>query len=117
MEENITMNSEIDIEQILKILKDKLNNPNLKNRFSNFTKNIQFNLTDLDKSLLLKIQDGEIESLMEEKMDRPDINLTVESRILIDILNNKINPMKAYTTGRLKAKGKITDILKLQKFL
>jgi putative sterol carrier protein len=32
-------------------------------------------------------------------------------------MNKKINPMTAYQTGKLKAKGNLNDLLKLQKLL
>jgi len=53
----------------------------------------------------------------EKKVENPDILVTVDSNVFIDIINKKTNPMKAYTTGKLKAKGKLTDLLKLQKLL
>ena len=106
-----------EIEDALKIVKNKFDDPKLKTRFANYTKNIQFTFDDLNTTYLIKIRNGELESLKEESIDSPDIQVIIESRIMIDILNKKINPMKAYTTGKLKAKGKLTDLLKLQKLL
>ena len=106
-----------EIEDALKIIKNRFDDPKLKTRFANYTKNIQFTFDDLNTTYLIKITNGELESLKEESIDSPDIQVIIESRIMIDILNKKINPMKAYTTGKLKAKGKLTDLLKLQKLL
>jgi putative sterol carrier protein len=58
-----------------------------------------------------------VQSLKEESIPTPDIHVTIDSGILIDIMNKKINPMTAYQTGKLKAKGNLTDLLKLQKLL
>ena len=111
------MTSKKEIEDALKIVKNKFYDPKLKTRFANYTKNIQFTFNDLNTTYLIKIRNGDLESLKEESIDSPDIQVIIESRIMIDILNKKINPMKAYTTGKLKAKGKLTDLLKLQKLL
>jgi len=105
------------IEDALNLVKAKFDDPKLKPRFSSFTKNMQFTFTDLNTSYLMRVNNGVVESLSEESIENPDILVTIDSGILIDILNKKMNPMKAYTTGKLKAKGKLTDLLKLQKLL
>ena len=106
-----------EIEKALYLIKQKFDDPKLKPRFVSFSKNMQFTFTDLNTAYLMKVANGEVESLKEESIDSPDIHVTIESGILIDILHKKMNPMKAYTTGKLKAKGKLTDLLKLQKLL
>ncbi len=111
------MTSKQEIEIALTQIKNKFDNPELKPRFTKYTKNMQFTFTDLQTNYLLKVKNGEVESLTEETISEPDIHVTTESTVLIDILNKKMNPMKAYTTGKLKAKGKLTDLLKLQKLL
>ena len=106
-----------DIENALNNVISKFDDPNIKSRFANYTKNMQFDFTDLNTSYLIKVENGEVKSMAEESSESPDILVTIESSDFIDILNKKINPMKAYTTGKLKAKGKLTDLLKLQKLL
>jgi putative sterol carrier protein len=111
------MSTKKEIEEALNSVKNKFNDPKLKSRFASFSKNMQFSFPDLETSYSIKVENGIVKSLKEEKIDQPDIIVTIESQILIDIINKKINPMKAYTTGKLKAKGKLTDLLKLQKIL
>jgi putative sterol carrier protein len=111
------MNSKKEIEDVLNIIKNKLNDPKLKHRFENYTKNIQFSFPDINSTYLMKINKGKIESFKEEKSNTPDIHITTNINILIDILNKKINTMNAYATGKLKVKGKLTDLLKLQKII
>lgn len=106
-----------EIEEALNLVKQKFDDPKLKARFSSFSKNMQFTFTDLNTAYLLRVTNGVVESLKEESIESPDIHVTIESQTLIDILNKKMNPMKAYTTGKIKAKGKLTDLLKLQKLL
>ena len=103
--------------EALKLIKNKFDDPKLKPRFASFSKNMQFTFPDLNTSYLMRVNNGKVQSLAEENISEPDIYVKIESGILIDILNKRINPMKAYTTGKLKAKGKLTDLLKLQKLL
>lgn len=65
----------------------------------------------------MKIDNGEIKSLSEESIEYPDIHVNIESDVFINILNKKASPMNAYVTGKLKAKGTLTDLLNLQKVL
>jgi putative sterol carrier protein len=111
------MTTKKDIEEAFNLVKQKFDDPKLKDRFSNFSKNMQFTFPDLNTTYLIRVENGIVESLKEESIDTPDINVTIDSDILINILHKKMNPMKAYTTGKLKAKGKLTDLLKLQKLL
>jgi len=111
------MTTKKEIEEALDLVKQKFDDLKLKPRFASFSKNMQFTFTDLETVYLIRVTNGEVESLKEESIESPDIHVTIESQILIDILHKKMNPMKAYTTGKLKAKGKLTDLLKLQKLL
>jgi len=106
-----------DIEDTLNLVKAKFDDPKLKSRFVGFTKNMQFTFPDLNTSYLLKVNNGAVQSLAEESMPTPDIHVTIDSTIFIDIINKKTNPMTAYQTGKLKAKGNLNDLLKLQKLL
>ena len=111
------MTTKKEIEDTLNLVKAKFDDPKLKPRFVGFTKNMQFTFPDLSTSYLLKVNNGEVQSLTEENIHTPDIHVTIDSTIFIEILNKKTNPMTAYQTGKLKAKGNLTDLLKLQKLL
>ena len=106
-----------DIKNSLDGVRARLDDPKLKQRFAAFSKNLQFTFTDLDTSFVMRIENGEMKSLAEGSTESPDIHVTVESEVLMNILSKKINPMRAYTTGKLKVKGTLTDLLKLQKLL
>ena len=111
------MSTKKEIEDALNIVKAKFDDPKLKPRFVGFSKNMQFTFPDLKTTYLMMVNNGAVQSLKEESIPTPDIHVTIDSGILIDIMNKKINPMTAYQTGKLKAKGNLTDLLKLQKLL
>ena len=111
------MESENEIEKIFNEIKTKLKDEEIQKLLSDFSKKIQFIFTDLNKSYNITLKDGKIESINEGIIDSPDILIKTEIKILNDILNKKINPMSAYASGKLKAKGKLTDLLKIIKLL
>lgn len=111
------MSSKKEIEDALNLVKLKFDDPNLKPRFASFSKNMQFTFPDLKATYLIRVNNGVVQSLSEESIPTPDINVTIDSDVLIGIMNKTINPMTAYQTGKLKAKGNLTDLLKLQKLL
>jgi putative sterol carrier protein len=111
------MSSKKEIEDALNIVKLKFDDPKLKPRFVGFSKNMQFTFPDLKTTYLIRVNNGVVQSLAEENISTPDIHVTIDSEVLIGIMNKKVNPMTAYQTGQLKAKGNLTDLLKLQKLL
>lgn len=111
------MATKTEIEEALNQIKQKFDDPVYKSKFSSYTKNVQFTFTDLQIDYVLKVNKGEVESLKEEIIDSPDIHLIVDSGIFLDILSKKLNPMQAYASGKIKAKGKLPDLLKIQKLL
>jgi putative sterol carrier protein len=111
------MTSKKEIEDALNTVKLKFDDPKLKPRFVGFSKTMQFTFPDLKTTYLIRVNNGVVQSLTEESIPTPDINVTIDSGVLIGIMNKTINPMTAYQTGQLKAKGNLTDLLKLQKLL
>ena len=111
------MDKKEEIRNALKKIQGKLDDPVLKDQFKQYTRTIQFTLPDLSHSLLITVTQGHIDSITEDTHANPDIHVTTDSTTLLNILNKKTNPMTAYVTGKLKAKGKVTELLKLQKIL
>lgn len=112
-----TMADKTEIMNILEQIKAKFDDPKLKSRFEGFSKNLQFTFTDMNTSFLMSVEKGVVKTLAEKTIEQPDIHVTTDSDILIGIINKKTNPMTAYSTGKLRAKGQLNDLLKLQKLL
>ncbi|MDH7517150.1 MAG: SCP2 sterol-binding domain-containing protein [Candidatus Thermoplasmatota archaeon] len=107
-------------EEVLKGLnkvKSRLDDPGTKEKFKDFTKKMQFTFTDLNTNYVMDIVNGEAKSLKEETVEKPDIMVTIKSDIFLAILDKKINPVTSYMTGKIKVKGSMGDLLKLQKIM
>jgi putative sterol carrier protein len=98
-------------------VKGKLESPALQPSFQDFTKTMQFNFPDLNTSFLFRIENGALKELSESSVEKPDISVTSSSDTLLAIMNRKMGAMSAYTTGKLKVRGSMKDLLKLQKLM
>ena len=78
---------------------------------------MQFIFTDLNTSYIMDVVNGEARSLKEESIEKPDIMVTITSDVLLGILDKKMNPVTSYMTGKIKIKGAMSDLLKLQKIM
>jgi putative sterol carrier protein len=106
-----------DIVPYLERIRARFEQPETRTAFQGFARTIQFIFTDLQRSFALSIaQDGRA-TLTEETVPQPDINVTTSSDTLAGILDRTVNPELAFITRKLKASGKMEDLLKLQKLL
>lgn len=96
----------------IKKMVSKLDDPDMAERFDGFEKVLQFDFTDTENYyLVFKDQKCEIK---EGDTDNADITITTESQVIIDIMDGELSPTKAFMGGKLKAKGPMNDMLKLQ---
>ncbi|MBS7251208.1 MAG: SCP2 sterol-binding domain-containing protein [Candidatus Freyarchaeota archaeon] len=91
----------------------KLNDPSYKERFKGFNKVLQLNFTDTDFSLLMEFKD-ETCTVKEGSVEKPDVLIETDSEVILGICDGEISPTKAFMGGKLKAKGDMKDMLKIQ---
>lgn len=78
---------------------------------------MQFTFPDLQRDFTLSIAEDGSAELAEQTVPRPDVQVTASSDTLAGILDRTVNPIQAYITGKLKVKGQMEDLLRLQKLL
>lgn len=103
------------IRNALHTLQKKYDDPHFQQQFKDYSKIIKLTFTDLQDPYIINIHQGNITYLSDTDIETPDITITTDSTIFLDIVNKKMSPMAAYATGKLKVKGKLTDLIKLQK--
>ena len=86
-------------------------------RFAKWNKTLAVTFNDLDKTYLSTITAGVPNDPELVTIESADIWIRIDSSTWIGIMDDKISGMKAYTSGDLKIKGKMTDLLKLQKIM
>ena len=106
-----------DIVPYLERIRARFDQPETRATFQGFARTIQFIFPDLNRNFALSIGVDGNATLTEELLPRPDVKVTTSSETLAGILDRKVNPELAFITRKLKASGKMEDLLKLQKLL
>ena len=78
---------------------------------------MSWEFTDLGKTFHATITAGTPGELVEGTPEKADIRIITDSGTWAKILNGEMSGMKAYTGKKLDIKGKMMDLLKLQKVM
>jgi len=65
----------------------------------------------------LVVRNGFLEQILPGRPEKVDASVTLAAADLVAIFNNTLHPIKAYTTGRVKVKAPLRDILLVRAFL
>lgn len=103
-----------EVIQVLEGVREKFNSPDTKSKFEGFDRTLQFQFTDLETSYHTRIHDGEMDPFSEGELEKPNLLVTTDSGTLVGIMQGSLSPLDAYSMGKLKAKGSMTDLMKLQ---
>lgn len=100
----------------LQSLSSRFDDPKIQRRFKDYNKTLQFIFPDIDTKMFLRIGDAELVEVGEGETEA-ELQVTMDSAVFFGIIEKTESPMAAYSTGRLKTKGEVPDLLKLQKLL
>lgn len=106
-------------EKIIELLNQigaRFEDPKVQRRFRNYHKTLQFIFPDINAYFYLKIGDSELLEISEGEVDS-ELQVTMDSQVFLSIMDKTESPMAAYSAGKLKTKGEVPDLLKLQKLL
>ncbi|MFX0185720.1 MAG: SCP2 sterol-binding domain-containing protein [Candidatus Hodarchaeota archaeon] len=88
-----------------------------KKAFRKWTKTMAFEFTDIEKTFYTNIDKGVPGEVIEGEPEKANIKITTDSATWKGIMSGEISGMKAYTAKKLKVKGSMPDLLKLQKVM
>jgi len=106
-----------EVKKGLKRVMAKFDDPELKKEFERFYKSVQFVYPDINISYVMEVAGGEVKELKEGTVERPNVVVTLDSDTFLGILDREIDAISAFSAGKIKFKGAMTDLLKLQKLL
>ena len=106
-----------EVEKGLREVAKKLDDPKLKERFMKFNKTMQFSFKDMGLNYCLIFESGAVKEMKEGAVEKPDVFVEIGGDTFLGILKKELNPINAYSSGKIKVKGEMTDLLKLQKLL
>ena len=110
------MSEEKVVEAINKMLDNFKTEKNQK-KFKKWNKTMAWEFTDLEKTYHSILTEGMPADPIEGEPENSDVKIIVDSETWIGIMDGSISGMKAYTAKKLKVKGKMSDLMKLQKIM
>ena len=109
------MSNELILEK-LQSLSERFEDPKIQRRFKAYNKTLQFIFPDIDVKIYMQIGNAEILEIGVGEVEA-DLQVTMDSSVFFGIIDKTESPMAAYSAGKLKTKGEVPDLLKLQKLL
>jgi len=98
-------------------IKKKFDDPDMKEKFKGFKRDMQFKFSDLNAAYVLSITEDATATLKEGTVEKPSISVETDSATFLGIRNKTISGTQAYMSGKLKVKGAMPDLLKLQRLM
>ncbi len=92
----------------------KMADPKYKARYADYKKTLQFIFTDDETAICHIIFEGGSATIVEGQADEPELLITTTTETLMAIMNGSLSPTRAFISGKIKTKGPINDLLKLQ---
>jgi putative sterol carrier protein len=101
----------------IRMIKERLSAPSFQQSLKGYTKTLQFSLTDLKEDYVFTLNDGKIVGIEKKSMPDANIIITVTNTLMESILNKKSSPVSAYMSGKIKTKGAMGDLMRLQNLM
>jgi len=100
------------------MLKDYLKSgiPAEKGLGPDYNKIVQFEIAG-DKEFYLQIKGGKDLSITAGRHEKPDITISSDKDTMAGINAGKVNPTQAFMQGKIKVKGAMMELMRLQKII
>jgi len=92
----------------------KIELPKNQKRFANYTKTLQLEFTDDSESVCYIVFDKGSAKIVDGVDDSAELKITTTTDVIMDVINGIQSPTRAFVSGKLKAKGPMPDLMKLQ---
>ncbi len=105
-----------DIMKALNKWIDIVKKPEVAAEFKGYNKVFQLSFSDIKFDVQMVFKDGTA-SLVVGKVPNPDMSMTTKADLFMQIASGEVNPMEAFMEGKIKPKGDMADLEKLQIFM
>lgn len=109
--------SDNEVIATIQSMMNKFNDEKFHKKFRKWNKTMTFVFTDISKAFHSVITEGTPSEVVEGEPEKSDITIITDSETWKGIMDGSISGMNAYTSKKLKVKGKMTDLLKMQKLM
>lgn len=98
-------------------LRDNFLTEKAKKSFRKWNKTMGLEFSDIGKTYYFNIEAGVPGDVIEGVPEKMNVKITTDTDSWVKIMNGELGGMKAYTSKKLKVKGNMPDLLKLQKLM
>jgi putative sterol carrier protein len=91
-----------------------MDNPKFKERFADFNRTLQFHFTDDEDATCHIVFESGTATLKDGVANGPELVITTTTEAIMGIMDGSLSPTRAFMSGKIKAKGAMKDLLKLQ---
>jgi putative sterol carrier protein len=92
----------------------KMDDPKYKSRYANFNKTLQFNFTDSEEDNCHIVFHEGTAKIVDGVNETAELVITTTTDAIMAIMDGSLSPTRAFMGGRVKAKGPMNDLIKLQ---
>jgi putative sterol carrier protein len=92
----------------------KMEDPKYQSRFAEFNRTLQFHFTDNEDAACYIVFEGGAAIIKEGSVENPELVITTTTDTIMGIMDGTIGPTRAFMGGKIKAKGSMNDLLRLQ---
>jgi putative sterol carrier protein len=92
----------------------KMDDPKYQSRFADFNKTLQFHFTDDEGATCHIIFKEGTATITDGVDDAAELVITTTTESIMAIMDGSLSPTRAFMGGKIKAKGPMNDLIKLQ---
>jgi putative sterol carrier protein len=101
----------------MKMIRERLLKPSFQESLKGFTKILQFSLTDLREDYVFTLDNGKLANVEKKSQSDANIIITTTNALMESVLNKTENAIASYMAGRIKVKGAMGDLVRLQNLM
>ncbi len=112
----ICMTNREEVLEAMRKMVSRVEDPKVQKLFEGFNRTLLMSYKDIGLDVTIVIQNGKA-TVSEGTPANPDLTVTTDSATILGILNGSVSATRAGMTGKIKTKGAMKDLLKLQHLL
>jgi putative sterol carrier protein len=92
----------------------KMDDPKYKSRYADFNRTLQFEFTDNEEAICHIVFKEGTATIVDGVYEDAELVITTTTDAIMAIMDGSLSPTRAFMGGRVKAKGPMNDLIKLQ---
>ncbi|MFW9768405.1 MAG: SCP2 sterol-binding domain-containing protein [Candidatus Thorarchaeota archaeon] len=92
----------------------KMDDPKYKARYADFNRTLQFEFTDNNDAICHIVFKEGSAKIVDGVDDSAELVITTTTDAIMAIMDGSLSPTRAFMGGKVKAKGPMNDLIKLQ---